>query len=206
MSLDNSKWVPTLASNGFDFHHAGADNVAMVKWLPSSTNQIPPYAHHMVGVGGIVVNAKDEILVVQEKFTPMRHWKLPGGYVDPGENFAEAAVREVKEETGVDCEFDYVVAFRHAHGYNFGCSDIYVVTALKPKSDEITKCEREIENCRWMPLDEFIDNPNALNTNRFFAQQFKDFRGNEALIRVKNTELRVMDFVRKQQVYCLQKL
>ncbi len=33
----------------------------------------------MVGVGGMVVNDKDEILVVQEKYAAFRQWKLPGG-------------------------------------------------------------------------------------------------------------------------------
>ena len=33
----------------------------------------------MVGVGGMVVNDKEEILVVQEKYSTQAHWKLPGG-------------------------------------------------------------------------------------------------------------------------------
>ena len=45
---------------------------------------VPDFAHHMVGVGAMVVNEKKEILVVREKYRPEPHWKLPGGYVDPG--------------------------------------------------------------------------------------------------------------------------
>ena len=36
---------------------------------------------------------RDEILVIQERFTLVKQWKLPGGYVDPGEDIPEAAVR-----------------------------------------------------------------------------------------------------------------
>ena len=32
-----------------------------------------------VGVGGFVVNDNDEILVIQEKYSLQRQWKLPGG-------------------------------------------------------------------------------------------------------------------------------
>ena len=43
--------------------------------------KVPDYAHHTVGVGGFVVNEKDEILVIQERFLFQNkpHWKLPGG-------------------------------------------------------------------------------------------------------------------------------
>ena len=43
--------------------------------------KVPPYAHHLIGVGGFVVNDKDEILVIEERFsiTGRSHWKLPGG-------------------------------------------------------------------------------------------------------------------------------
>ena len=35
------------------------------------------------------------------------------GYVDPGEYLASAAIREVKEETGIDTEFQSIIAFRY---------------------------------------------------------------------------------------------
>jgi hypothetical protein len=43
--------------------------------------QVPPYAHHLVGVGGFVVNDNDEILAIEERFriSDAPHWKLPGG-------------------------------------------------------------------------------------------------------------------------------
>ena len=34
------------------------------------------------------------------------------GYVDPGEYLAAAAIREIKEETGVETEFKSIIAFR----------------------------------------------------------------------------------------------
>lgn len=58
----------------------------MLKWLPADDPCPVPYAAHtMVGVGGMVVNSKKEILVIREKYYKKPHWKLPGGYVDPGD-------------------------------------------------------------------------------------------------------------------------
>ena len=34
------------------------------------------------------------------------------GYVDPGEYLAPAAIREIKEETGIETEFKSIIAFR----------------------------------------------------------------------------------------------
>lgn len=38
-----------------------------VRWLPSTTNQLPPNASHQVGVGAMIVNDAGEMLVVREK-------------------------------------------------------------------------------------------------------------------------------------------
>jgi ADP-ribose pyrophosphatase YjhB (NUDIX family) len=57
-----------------------------------------------VGVGAIVVNSQQEMLVVQEANGPLRgqdFWKMPTGLVHEGEDLIDAVEREVLEETGV---------------------------------------------------------------------------------------------------------
>jgi 8-oxo-dGTP pyrophosphatase MutT (NUDIX family) len=52
------------------------------------------------GVGVIVVNSLGRILL--ERRSDNGLWGLPGGAIHPGESVREAALREVKEETGLD--------------------------------------------------------------------------------------------------------
>lgn len=56
---------------------------------------------HFVSVAGLIVNEKNEILLIKN---PWRGWEYPGGMVEPSESLQEALIREVKEETGVDVE------------------------------------------------------------------------------------------------------
>jgi ADP-ribose pyrophosphatase YjhB (NUDIX family) len=53
----------------------------------------------------VLVREGDRILLVQEaKARVAGTWNLPGGRVEPGESLADAAVREVREEAGVDVQ------------------------------------------------------------------------------------------------------
>lgn len=52
---------------GFYFHHANKKEsyVLMCLWMDPTTNdKIPAYADHYVGVGGAVINHKDELLLI----------------------------------------------------------------------------------------------------------------------------------------------
>ncbi|XP_061339774.1 nudix hydrolase 2-like isoform X1 [Gastrolobium bilobum] len=100
--------VEALVKEGFWYHHAEPKYLMLVYWIPEGANTIPGNATHQVGVGALVVNEKREVLVVQEKsghFQGTGAWKFPTGVVDQGEDICVAAVREVKEETGVSSLF-----------------------------------------------------------------------------------------------------
>ncbi|MFD1334963.1 NUDIX hydrolase [Oceanobacillus iheyensis] len=56
---------------------------------------------HFISAATIVINEHDEILLIKG---PRRGWEMPGGQVEEGESLKEAAIRETKEESGVDIE------------------------------------------------------------------------------------------------------
>ena len=62
-----------------------------------------PKANSLVpSVTAIVPNEQGAILMVHKTDNDL--WALPGGGMDAGESMADAVVREVKEETGIDVE------------------------------------------------------------------------------------------------------
>ena len=60
-----------------------------------------------VGVGVILVDDTGRVLL--EKRSDNGMWGLPGGGIEPGESVCETALREVKEETGLDIEITGLV-------------------------------------------------------------------------------------------------
>ena len=53
------------------------------------------------GVGAIVLNKENKVFVGKRKDNPVKHWQMPQGGVDIGENFIDAMKRELLEETSI---------------------------------------------------------------------------------------------------------
>ncbi|MEN9918587.1 MAG: hypothetical protein RL662_1023 [Bacteroidota bacterium] len=66
------------------------------------------YVTPMVDIRAVVFNEADEILLVQERADG--RWAMPGGWADVGYSPAEVAIKEVKEETGLDVQVAQLLA------------------------------------------------------------------------------------------------
>ena len=53
------------------------------------------------GVGIVLLNNKNKVFVAKRIDNPKNFWQMPQGGIDKGENYYEAALRELKEETSV---------------------------------------------------------------------------------------------------------
>lgn len=158
LPLARAALVPAAVEAGFVFHHADEGELTLTLRL-SAGAYVPPAATHYVGAGGVVLTPGRELLVVSERHRRAgvgRHYKLPGGALHPREHIAAAVAREIREETGIETRFRSLVCLRHWHGYRDGKSDIYFVCRLDPLSTRITCQREELDECRWMPVEEYL--------------------------------------------------
>ena len=104
LPLNRADLVAPAVNFGFNYHHADDTGLQLVLKLHPDA-YIPGYATHYIGAGGVVIDEQNRILVIQERYHTRKHYKLPGGALDPGEHIATGVVREVLEETGIHSEF-----------------------------------------------------------------------------------------------------
>ena len=106
-------------------------------------------------VGAIAVD-DDLILLIRRGRGPAQgEWSLPGGRVERGETLAEAVVRELREETGLDgvCEGLAGWVERVGEGYHHVILDFYVTII---EEGEPTAGDDAAE-AAWVPLSEVAD-------------------------------------------------
>jgi len=85
------------------------------------------YLDPKVAVGTIITNAEENIVLVRRAIEPgYGKWVFPGGFVDRGEEVRVAAVREAREETGLDIEIDRLL---NVYSYRGSVPVIIVYTA-----------------------------------------------------------------------------
>ena len=98
-----------------------------------------PYLKNPVPTVDVIIEVEGGIVLIERKNPPLG-WALPGGFVDYGESYEQAAVREAREETGLE-----VTLAEQFHTYSdpsrdprqHTASTVYIGTAAgKPKGGD----------------------------------------------------------------------
>ncbi len=120
--------------------------------------------------GGVVIRALEgraHVLLIRD---PYRKWGLPKGHLEEGEGPAEAAVREVMEETGLEHlilgpelgEIDWVFRQRGLRIHKY-CRFYLMVS---PRGECSPEEEEGISACRWLVGSEALETISYGNARR----------------------------------------
>jgi NADH pyrophosphatase NudC (nudix superfamily) len=130
-------------------------------------------------VGAIVINDKNEILLVRDRISSNHSiYKLPGGMVEHADKLSDAVEREVYEETGIKAKLIKMVSVLNSHPYRFNKSNMYIVFQLEALSYEINIIDtHEIELALWLPIEEFFAHKEMSQFQKDLVQQALDKEG-----------------------------
>jgi 8-oxo-dGTP diphosphatase len=113
--------------------------------------------NEIVAAGGVVVdnstNTPKVLLVHRPRYDD---WSLPKGKLDPGESIEEAALREVREETGIQCKILRKIATQqYAYHTRNGQSRPKVVHyfLMEPINREVRVPGVEVDRAEWLDFE-----------------------------------------------------
>lgn len=133
----------------------------------------------VVGVGVVVVDCGKLVLVRRGAEPAFGKWSFPGGAVELGETVRDAALRETKEETGLDVELAKdtpMDAYDIMTNDNNGRLQFHYVLLqflTRPKNGKI-KPTSDVTDARWVPFNEVENYDLAESVRSFFKKHRKE--------------------------------
>lgn len=100
----------------------------VAEWMKGVGKGVPGYVTPKIAVGAVVYNEKNEILLIKRADSGV--WLYPTGWADVGYSATEIAVKEVREETGIDCEPEQLIALLDGMRLGFTRVPLYSLVFL----------------------------------------------------------------------------
>jgi len=112
------------------------------------------YVTSRVGVDTAVFDEHDRILLVRR--TDDDRWGLVAGWSDPSESPEQTAVRELREEAGVEVRVDSLVGvfFRPAHANEHPHGTVSIVYLCSITGGRLRPQPHEVRELAWKDVDE----------------------------------------------------
>lgn len=143
-----------------------------------------PHIHKLIDYTvEVFIVYKNKVLL--RKHDKYKKWLSVGGHIELDEDPNEAAIREVKEEVGLDIILDDRLRefreddetqelippyFLNRHHVSPDHEHITLVYFAKSKTDKIKQNKNEIsEECRWFSKEEIENNPEIIPNIRFYT-------------------------------------
>lgn len=132
------------------------DNQNYIKWIRSKVGHEKII---LVFAGGCIFNEKGEVLL--QRRTDSNKWGFPGGAIELGETPQMAAIREVKEETGLDVEVGELIGVYTDLDMEYPNGDkaqsICIAFELKMISGNLSCDGQESLELKFFPIDDAPD-------------------------------------------------
>lgn len=142
-----------IAEEEFDAEHF------VDEWMKGVGRGVAGYVTPKVAVGAVVFNEQREILLVQRADSGI--WLYPTGWADVGYSASEIAVKEVREETGIECEPVRLIALLDGLRLGFTTVPLYSLVFLcRATGGELAAHPLETSAVGWF-ADEDMPRPLA---------------------------------------------
>ena len=127
----------------------------------------------LIAVGVLVID-KDKVLIIKRGEEPNKFlWSIPGGLVEIGEELEEAAIREVKEEMGIDIKIEKMIGIFNCINRNKNEIEYHyvIIDYIAREFTGSIKTNKEILDFKWMKFNE-LHNYELTNTTRELFREF----------------------------------
>jgi ADP-ribose pyrophosphatase YjhB (NUDIX family) len=163
-----------LAADTGDAPGHGSLAELRAEWMKSVGLGVPGYVTPKVAIGAVVGNDRGEILLIQR--SDSGHWLYPTGWADIGYSPAEVAVKEVHEETGIECEAVQILGVLDGMRLGFTTVPLYsIVFHCRATGGSLNPHPLEVTDVGWFTQDK-LPSP-IVSVDRWGPQAFAAISG-----------------------------